>query len=65
MPRNRLKPLDLIRINEPPPDVGNNGLVLEVLMPVDAMIFGLVVAVIFVVFAGVLAWGDHQTRPRA
>jgi hypothetical protein len=34
-------------------------------MPVDAMIFGLVVAVIFVVFAGVLAWGDHQTRPRA
>jgi len=34
-------------------------------MPVDAMVFSLAVAVIFVVFAGVFAWGDYQTRPRA
>jgi hypothetical protein len=32
-------------------------------MPFDAVVASLVVVVIFVVFAGVVAWGDYQTRP--
>jgi hypothetical protein len=32
-------------------------------MPFDAMLVSAGVAVVFVVFAGVLLWGDAQTRP--
>jgi hypothetical protein len=32
-------------------------------MPVDAMMMGVAVAVMFLAFAGVLLWGDLQTRP--
>jgi cbb3-type cytochrome oxidase subunit 3 len=32
-------------------------------MPFDAMVTSAVVLVIFIVFAGVIAWADHQTRP--
>ena len=32
-------------------------------MPFDAMVVSLAVAVMFLVFAGVLLWGDFQTRP--
>ena len=32
-------------------------------MPVDAMIVSAAVLLIFLVFAGVLLWGDYQTRP--
>jgi hypothetical protein len=32
-------------------------------MPFDAAVMGTVVLVIFVVFAGVIAWADYQTRP--
>ena len=35
----------------------------EVPMPFDAMVLSAVVVAVFVVFAGVVAWGDHQTRP--
>jgi hypothetical protein len=31
-------------------------------MPFDAMLVSLAVAAVFVVFAGVLLWGDAQTR---
>jgi hypothetical protein len=34
----------------------------EVLMPFDALIVSLAVTVVFVGFAAVLAWADHQTR---
>lgn len=30
-------------------------------MPADALLVSVVVVAIFVVFAGVLAWADHQT----
>jgi hypothetical protein len=32
-------------------------------MPFDAMLMSAVVLVIFIVFAGVIAWADKQTRP--
>jgi hypothetical protein len=32
-------------------------------MPVDAMMVSAGVLLIFLVFAGVLLWGDYQTRP--
>jgi hypothetical protein len=32
-------------------------------MPFDAMMMSGAVIAIFVVFAGVVAWGDRQTRP--
>jgi hypothetical protein len=32
-------------------------------MPFDAMVVGGTVLVIFLAFAGVLLWGDMQTRP--
>jgi hypothetical protein len=35
----------------------------EVILPFDAMVVGAAVAVVFLVFAGVLLWGDNQTRP--
>jgi hypothetical protein len=35
----------------------------EVLMPFDAMALSAAVVVVFLVFAGVVAWGDYQTRP--
>jgi hypothetical protein len=35
----------------------------EVPMPFDAMVLGAAVVAVFVVFAGVVAWGDYQTRP--
>ena len=33
-------------------------------MPVDSMLVAASVVVMFVVFAGVLAWGDSQTRTK-
>jgi hypothetical protein len=32
-------------------------------MPFDAMVVSVAVAVMFLAFAGVLPWGDFQTRP--
>jgi hypothetical protein len=32
-------------------------------MPFDAMLVSAAVAIIFLAFAGVLLWGDLQTRP--
>jgi hypothetical protein len=31
-------------------------------MPTDALIVGLAVTIVFVGFAAVLAWADHQTK---
>jgi hypothetical protein len=36
---------------------------MEVLMPFDAMVLSASVITMFLVFAGVVAWGDYQTRP--
>ncbi|WP_198164055.1 hypothetical protein [Bradyrhizobium jicamae] len=33
-------------------------------MPADSLIVTVFVVAVFVVFAGVLFWGDQQTRPR-
>ena len=33
-------------------------------MPFDAMLMSAAVVVMFLLFAGVLAWGDYQTRPK-
>ena len=38
---------------------------MEVLMPFDAMVMSAAVVTIFLVFAGVVAWGDYQTRPES
>jgi hypothetical protein len=35
----------------------------EVLMPFDAMLMSAAVVALFLLFAGVVAWGDYQTRP--
>jgi hypothetical protein len=35
----------------------------EVIMPFDAMVVSVAVAAMFLAFAGVLLWGDFQTRP--
>jgi hypothetical protein len=32
-------------------------------MPFDAMLVSAAVAIVFLAFAGVLLWGDLQTRP--
>jgi hypothetical protein len=32
-------------------------------MPFDAMLVSVAVAIMFLTFAGVLMWGDFQTRP--
>ena len=32
-------------------------------MPFDAMVVGVAAAVMFLALAGVLLWGDFQTRP--
>jgi hypothetical protein len=32
-------------------------------MPFDAMLVSVAVAIMFLAFAGVLLWGDIQTRP--
>gem|GEM_PF-706630 len=32
-------------------------------MPFDAMLVSAAVAIMFLAFAGVLLWGDFQTRP--
>jgi hypothetical protein len=32
-------------------------------MPFDAMLVSLAVLIMFLAFAGVLLWGDFQTRP--
>ena len=32
-------------------------------MPFDAMLVSVAVAIMFLAFAGVLLWGDLQTRP--
>jgi hypothetical protein len=34
----------------------------EVVMPTDALIVSLAVTIVFVGFAAVLAWADHQTK---
>jgi hypothetical protein len=63
MLHNWLKPLDLIRINDKPPDLGNNGpILLQVLMPFNALVVSLVVVVVFVVWP---AWSPGATIKRA
>jgi hypothetical protein len=44
---------------------GDNDLQLigEVVMPIDTVLVSVAVISMFLVFAGVLAWGDFQTRP--
>jgi hypothetical protein len=32
-------------------------------VPFDAMVVSVAVVVVFLAFAGVLLWGDYQTRP--
>jgi len=32
-------------------------------MPFDAMVVSAAVTIMFLMFAGVLLWGDYQTRP--
>ncbi|HLX15642.1 MAG TPA: hypothetical protein VKS24_10595 [Bradyrhizobium sp.] len=32
-------------------------------MPFDAIVLSAAVVAVFVVFAGVVAWGDYQTQP--
>ena len=34
-------------------------------MPIDSMLVSAAVTLMFLVFAGVLAWGEIQTRPTA
>jgi hypothetical protein len=36
---------------------------MEILMPFDAMLVSVAVVAMFLLFAGVVAWGDYQTRP--
>jgi hypothetical protein len=36
---------------------------MEVVMPIDSMLVSAAVILMFLVFAGVLAWGEIQTRP--
>jgi hypothetical protein len=58
--------LDLIRINDRHRSAGNNIPRLrqgEVVMPFDALVMSAAVIAMFLVFAGVLLWGDAQTRP--
>ena len=55
---------DLIRIKRPSSLIEDNGFNLrEVIMSFDAMLVSAAVVFVFVVFAGVLMWGDFQTRP--
>jgi len=35
----------------------------EVTMPFDAMLMSATVVAVFLLFAGVVAWADYQTRP--
>jgi len=32
-------------------------------MPIDSILVSAMVVTIFAIFAGVLAWGEHQSRP--
>jgi hypothetical protein len=53
----------LIRINARESVIGNNAFSLtEVVMPIDSMLVSSAVILMFLVFAGVLAWGEIQTR---
>jgi hypothetical protein len=36
---------------------------MEAVMPIDSMLLSAAVILMFLVFAGVLAWGEIQTRP--
>jgi hypothetical protein len=36
---------------------------MEVVMPIDSMLVSAAVILMFLVFAGALAWGEIQTRP--
>jgi hypothetical protein len=36
---------------------------MEAVMPIDSMLVSAAVILMFLVFAGVLAWGEIQTRP--
>jgi hypothetical protein len=49
----------------PPSLAGDNGLQFTggVVMPIDSMLVSVAVISMFLAFAGVLAWGDFQTRP--
>jgi hypothetical protein len=55
----------LIRINDNLIRAGRRSRRLkgDFLMPFDSMVMSAVVLVIFIVFAGVIAWADYQTRP--
>jgi hypothetical protein len=35
----------------------------EVIMPIDSILVTAAVVTMFAIFAGVLAWGERQTRP--
>jgi hypothetical protein len=35
----------------------------ELIMPIDSILVSAAVLVMFVIFAGVLAWGERQSRP--
>jgi hypothetical protein len=53
----------LIRINDRDPFIRDNALGLtEVVMPIDSMLVSAAVILMFLVFAGVLGWGDLQSR---
>jgi hypothetical protein len=55
---------DLIRINDrrPLPEIMASNFTGGVVMPIDAMLVSAAVTLVFLVFAGVLAWGEIQTR---
>jgi hypothetical protein len=54
----------LIRINDRDPSSGILfSQFMEVVMPIDSMLVSAAVILMFLVFAGVLAWGEIQTRP--
>jgi hypothetical protein len=54
----------LIRIKDRHPTPRIKGFdSMEVLMPFDAMLMSAAVVAMFLLFAGVVAWGDYQTRP--
>ena len=58
------RPCDLIRIKDRDLTSRVKGVdSKEVLMPFDAMVVSAAVAAMFLLLAGVLAWGDYQTRP--
>ena len=64
-PKPQIRFRDLIRINDChllPKIIASNSQG-GVVMPIDAMLVSAAVISMFLVFAGVLAWGEIQTRP--